>query len=121
MTDAERAVRGKYLDIADSLGDEIRGGKYAMRHSFPSLTQIMRRFKVSRSLLELRFRELQGESVYEAMLRIRLDEVKRRLRQTNEPISEITAACGWENPAPPKVLFKRRFGISMREYRFEGR
>ena len=82
---------------------------------------VARRFKVSRSLLELRFRELQGESVYEAMLRIRLEEVKRRLRQTNEPISEITTSCGWENPAPPKVLFKRRFGISMREYRFETR
>lgn len=75
------------------------------------------RFKVSRSLLELRFRELQGESVYEAILRIRLEEVKRRLRHTNETISEITAACGWRNPAPPKALFKKRFGISMREYR----
>lgn len=78
---------------------------------------VVRRFKVSRSLLELRFRELQGESVYEAMLRIRFEEVKRRLRLTDEPISEITAACGWENPAPPKVLFKRRFGISMRDFR----
>ena len=75
------------------------------------------RFKVSRSLLELRFGELQGESVYEAILRIRLEEVKRRLRQTNEIISEITAACGWKNPTPPKALFKKRFGISMREYR----
>jgi LacI family transcriptional regulator len=75
------------------------------------------RFKVSRSLLELRFRELQGESVYEAILRIRLEEVKRRLRRTNETISEITTACGWKNPAPPKSLFKKRFGISMREYR----
>ena len=75
------------------------------------------KFKVSRSLLELRFRELQGESVYEAILRIRLEEVKRRLRQTNETISEITAACGWKNPTPPKALFKKRFGISMREYR----
>lgn len=78
---------------------------------------VSRRFKVSRSLLEMRFRELQNESVYEAMLRIRLEEVKRRLRQTKDPISEITAACGWENPTPPKALFKRRFGISMREYR----
>ena len=75
------------------------------------------RFKVSRSLLELRFRELQGESVYEAILRVRLEEVKRRLRQTNETISEITAACGWKNSTPPKALFKKRFGISMREYR----
>jgi LacI family transcriptional regulator len=75
------------------------------------------RFKVSRSLLELRFRELQGESVYEAILRVRFEELKRRLRQTNETISEITAACGWKNPVPPKSLFKKRFGISMRDYR----
>ena len=78
---------------------------------------VARRFKVSRSLLELRFRELQGESVYEAMLRIRLEEVKRRLRHTNDPISEITASCGWKNPEPPKVLFKKRFGTSMRTFR----
>ena len=61
--------------------------------------------------------ELQDESVYEAMLRIRLEEVKRRLRQTDDSIAEITAACGWENPAPPKALFKKRFGMSMRDYR----
>lgn len=78
---------------------------------------VARRFKVSRSLLELRFRQLQGESVYEAMLRIRLEEVKRRLRQTNDPIAEITAACGWGNPTPPKGLFKKKFGMSMRDYR----
>ena len=76
-----------------------------------------RTFKVSRSLLELRFRQLQGESVYEAMLRVRFEEVKRRLRQTNDPIAEITAACGWENPTPPKSLFKKKFGMSMRDYR----
>ena len=83
--------------------------------------EVARRFKVSRSLLELRFRELQNESVYEAMLRIRLEEVKRLLRQTDDPISEITSACGWENPIPPKALFKRRFGISMRDYRATSR
>lgn len=78
---------------------------------------VARRFKVSRSLLELRFGELQRESVYETMLRIRLEEVKRRLRSTDEPIAAITAACGWKNPAPPKALFKKRFGMSMREWR----
>ena len=78
---------------------------------------VAKKFSVSRSLLEMRFRELQNESVYEAMLRIRLEEVKRRLRETKDPIFEITASCGWTNPAPPKALFKKRFGISMREYR----
>jgi LacI family transcriptional regulator len=79
--------------------------------------EVARHFKVSRSLLELRFGELQRESVYEAMLRIRLEEVKRRLRNTGDSIAEITASCGWKNPAPPKVLFKRRFGMSMSEWR----
>ena len=48
MTDADRESRGKYLDIADKLGEEIRDGKYAASRSFPSLTQIVRRFNVSR-------------------------------------------------------------------------
>lgn len=78
---------------------------------------VARRFKISRSLLELRYGELQHESVYEAMLRIRLEEVKRRLAKTDAPIAEITAACGWATPDPPKRLFKKRFGISMRDYR----
>ena len=82
---------------------------------------VARRFDVSRSLLEQKFRDLQGESVYEAMLRIRLEEIKRRLRQTDELISDITQACGWGTPAPPKILFKRRFGISMRDYRLQNR
>ena len=38
----------KYLLIADELGKEIRIGRYATCNSFPSLTQIMRRFGVSR-------------------------------------------------------------------------
>jgi len=79
--------------------------------------EVARRFKVSRSLLELRFREFQGESVYEAMLRIRLEEVKRRLRNTDAPIAEITRECGWANPTPPKTLFRKRFGLSMRAFR----
>jgi LacI family transcriptional regulator len=38
----------RYLSIADELGAEIRAGRYLTRRSFPSLTQIMRRFGVSR-------------------------------------------------------------------------
>lgn len=78
---------------------------------------VARRFKVSPSLLELRFRQFQKESLYSAILRIRLDEVRRRLRETDAPIEQITFDCGWENPIPPKSLFKKRFGVSMRDYR----
>lgn len=38
----------RYLAIANELGAKIRAGAYATRHSFPSLTQIVRRYGVSR-------------------------------------------------------------------------
>lgn len=76
-----------------------------------------RSMHVSASLLERRFRETLGTSVYEMALRLRLDEVRRRLRETDDTIAEITEACGWPDPVPPKRLFKKRFGISMREWR----
>lgn len=92
---------------------------YINKNAFKKIgvPDVARRFKVSRSLLELRFRELQGESVYEAILRVRLEEVKHRLRNTKAPIAEIIAACGWENTNSPKVMFRKRFGMSMSEYR----
>ena len=85
------------------------------------VADVARRFKVSRSLLELRFRELMDESVYEAMLRIRMEEAKRRLRFSDDSVSTITADCGWKNATPPKILFKKRFGMSMSAYRAKHR
>ena len=48
MDNSVRFGGNKYLLIADELGAEIRAGRYANAHSFPSLTSIMRRFAVSR-------------------------------------------------------------------------
>ncbi len=73
--------------------------------------------KVSTSLLTLRFRELQHESVYAAILRVRLDEVKRRLRTSRDPIDKISIECGWGNVNTLKNTFLRHEGISMRAWR----
>ena len=72
---------------------------------------------VSRSLLDLRFREHLGESVYASILNVRLEEVKRRLRTMSDQIGRIAVDCGWENPASLKNLFKRLYGVSMRDWR----
>ncbi len=82
---------------------------------------VARKLKVSRSLLDLRFRQLRRYSVLETILERRLDELKRRLAMTDDPIGIVTAACGWSSPNYPKNLFKRRFGVSMGEYRRKSR
>ena len=73
--------------------------------------------RVSRSLLDLRFRELQGESVHAAILKRRLSEVKRRLLATHDSIEKISSDCGWDNVNSLKNSFHKATGKSMREWR----
>ena len=72
---------------------------------------------VSRRLADVRFRQFTGQSILAAILKVRLDEVKRRLRDTNTPIAKIAAACGFRGENYAKKLFKSRFGVSMSVWR----
>ena len=72
---------------------------------------------VSRSLLDLRFREFKGETVSKAITNRRLEAVKRALSDIDLSIRAISAKCGFSNANHLKNLFKKRFGISMREWR----
>ena len=53
----------------------------------------------------------------QAITERRLDEVKRRLRETREKIDSIAASCGYTNPNYLKNLFKKRFAMSMSAFR----
>lgn len=82
-----------------------------------SVTDVAAHLHVSRRLADLRFRELQGTTIGETIISLRLAEVKRLLRSTKEPIDSIAALCGYSNPNYLKNLFKRRFAMSMRDFR----
>ena len=72
---------------------------------------------VSRRLLELRFREVRGEGVAEAIRRRRLAEVCRLLRETDIPVGEIAFRCGFPVQTHFNALFRRTYGCSPREWR----
>ena len=82
-----------------------------------SVPDVIRHLKVSRSLAELRFRELQRQTIHDAITTARLEEVKHRLASTHDTIEQISSDCGWQSANSLKNLFKRRFGTSMRDYR----
>ena len=96
-----------------------RTKEFIDRHALEGITasDVVARLHVSRSLADLRFREVTGTSILEAILARRLDEVKRLLRETNLRISEIAARCGYRDANYLKNLFKKRTGMSMREWR----
>ena len=99
-----------------------RAKEYIDRHALEGITaaDVVARLHVSRSLADLRFREVTGTSILEAILARRLGEVKRLLRETNLRISEIAARCGYRDANYLKNLFKKRTGMSMREWRRQG-
>ena len=92
---------------------------YIRRHALEGIgvPEVVAHLKVSRRLADLRFRELQHTSIGEEITRIRLTEVQRLLRTTREPIDSIAAKCGYANPNYLKNLFRKRFSMSMREFR----
>ena len=59
----QNGCRGRYIGIAEVLGEEIRAGKYTARRSFPSLTTIMRRYGVSRPTAARSVAELKRRGV----------------------------------------------------------
>ena len=82
---------------------------------------VVRHLGCSRCLADLRFREVAGESILSAILKRRLAEVERLVRETDIPVGKITAACGFGAKNYAKRLFKSRFGCSMSEYRGKSR
>lgn len=72
---------------------------------------------VSRRLLELRFRQFGSETIHEAIDRIRLEEVRKRLRTRKASVKDIARSCGFSNECYMMTKFKTQFGQTIGEYR----
>ena len=81
---------------------------------------VAKHLRVSRRLCDLRFKECHDMTILETILKIRFSELKRRLTSSNTSIRKIVAACGFACESHAKRMFKKRFGMSMREWRAKG-
>ncbi len=106
-----------HLPPAQSLVD--RAKEFVKAHATEGISpgDVAEYLGVSRALLDLRFRETQKTPVGRLITDVKLAEVARRLRYTRLAIGAIPDLCGFKNANALKNLFKRRYGISMREYR----
>jgi LacI family transcriptional regulator len=75
------------------------------------------KMNVSRRYAERHFRAACGHSILEEIQRRRLERVCALLRETHLPIRAIGERCGYDSEIYLKVLFKKRFGTTMRAYR----
>ena len=81
------------------------------------IKDVARNLNVSRRLLELRIRESLGQSVLSLIQAEKLKEVCRLLTTTELSIMNVTTAAGYSASGNLGMLFKKTFGMSMRQYR----
>lgn len=72
---------------------------------------VVRHIGVSRRLLYLRFRQMNGKSIHETILDTRLALAKRKLAQTTAPLAQIASECGFGSANRLSHVFQERFGI----------
>ena len=72
---------------------------------------------VSRTLLDLRFHEMGSATVGELILEQRLAALSTMLCKSKGPIAQAIKECGFGSVNHAKAVFKRRFGMTMRDFR----
>lgn len=99
-----------------------RAREFILRHACEGIDvpDIVRHVGVSRRLLEKRIREMTGQSLLEMIQKVRLKNVCRLLSTTTLPISEVTSRSGYEQTSNLSRLFRKTFGMTMRDYRRKG-
>lgn len=98
----------------------IRKAKaYISSHASESITpkDVVRYLGVSRSLADLRFRELNGSSIRKEIAVARIGTIKRRLTSSKNSLSEIAHRCGFSSCPALSRYFKRETGLSPSEWR----
>ena len=81
-----------------------------------TVSDVVQHLNISWRLADLRFKEVTGSTIQSQLINARLEKVKEMLRDTDMHISDIARRCGCD-VSVLRNLFRRHFGISMREFR----
>jgi transcriptional regulator GlxA family with amidase domain len=79
--------------------------------------EMVRRSGLAERSFKRRLKKATGYSPIAYVQHVRIEEAKRRLERTDEPIEEISWAVGYEDPAFFRRLFKRITRITPGTYR----
>ena len=96
-----------------------RALEYISAHATHGITpnDVARHLHCSRRLLDLRFATHHKTTVQRTITQMRLETVRRELRQSQNSISDIAVRCGFSSDTVLRNLFHRTYGISMREFK----
>jgi transcriptional regulator GlxA family with amidase domain len=81
------------------------------------VTELVERSRLPERTFKRRFARATGYSPIAYVQHVRVEEAKRRLERTSEPVDAISYAVGYEDPASFRRLFRRITGVPPGVYR----
>jgi LacI family transcriptional regulator len=81
------------------------------------LGQLVQKVGLSRRMLEIRFKKAMGRTMYEELIRLRLERAKELLVTTDLPILRIAEQVGWPESRHLSNTFKKQYQTTPREWR----
>ena len=78
---------------------------------------VARHLGISRTLLDLRFRETGNASVGRLILEHRLNALAALVAKSRYPLLKAISQCGFGSVNHAKAVFKKCFGMTMRDWR----
>lgn len=103
-----------------ALSDEHMAAAIQAMHGEPArdwtIQKLAEHVGMSRSTFALRFKETVGKSPMEYLTRWRMLVASDKLANSNEPVSTIAFALGYESESAFSTAFKRVMGSSPRQY-----
>ena len=81
------------------------------------LGDVAAEMKCSRRLATMQFKKFTGRTILEEILEQRLQNACALLLRTKLPVSAVVSQSGYRSDSFVKKMFRRRFGVTMRQYR----
>ncbi|MCR5824174.1 MAG: AraC family transcriptional regulator [Lachnospiraceae bacterium] len=112
------------VDTSTGLDEDIDSIMKMVAEEYAStitLEDAAARINLSPTYLSKKFRHVTGKTFSEYVNYIRLRQATQMLLTTDDSVTRIATSCGFNSSNYFKDCFKKRFGVSPRTYRTQGR
>lgn len=79
--------------------------------------EVLEKFSCSRRLADMRFREVSGKSVLEAIQDVRFSRIQSLLANPRQELESLAGLCGYESQNALRKFFKARTGLTLSAWR----
>lgn len=86
-------------------------------HEKLTINELSRRFHLSPTACKSCFRACFGESIHHWLLTKRMERAAELLLHSDLPILQVAQAVGYDGSSQFNAVFKKRYGVSPRQYR----